>query len=208
MDKVRSQQLQEDDSDSYGDERYDEHAMERQMQMQQQRAQRIATKVGEMNAQKARFPFCITWTPLPCITWILPMIGHTGICDSEGVIHDFAGPYYVSIDDFAFGETHKYVQLDISHEDKEVIKQYNEQLVKADKTYRGRMHNLFCDNCHSHVARVLNNINYQGKSNWNMVSVWWLVMTQGKYVSWAHVIFTYIGFIVLAVVYLMFFFGK
>lgn len=27
-----------------------------------------------------RFPFCIVWTPLPVITWILPFFGHTGIC--------------------------------------------------------------------------------------------------------------------------------
>lgn len=42
---------------------------------------------------------------------MIPCIGHTGIGDSKGVIHDFAGPYYVSIDDLAFGETHKYVTL-------------------------------------------------------------------------------------------------
>ena len=27
-----------------------------------------------------------------------------------------------------------------------------------------RMHNLCCDNCHSHVARALNLMNYDGKS--------------------------------------------
>ena len=53
----------------------------------------------------------IVWTPLPCLTQLLTGIGHTGIGDSKGVIHDFAGPYYVSIDDLAFGETHKYVTL-------------------------------------------------------------------------------------------------
>ena len=41
------------------------------------------------------------------------MIGHTGICGTDGIIYDFAGPYYISKDDFAFGETHKYVALDI-----------------------------------------------------------------------------------------------
>jgi transmembrane protein 222 len=70
---------------------------------------KVSDKVGVLNPELARFPFCITWTPLPMITWFLPCIGHTGLCDSEGVIHDFAGPYYVSLDDFAFGETHKYV---------------------------------------------------------------------------------------------------
>ena len=66
-------------------------------------------KLGKFNPENARFPHCITWTPIPCISWIVPSIGHTGIGDTRGVIHDFAGPYYVSVDDFAFGETHKYL---------------------------------------------------------------------------------------------------
>ena len=41
------------------------------------------------------------------ITWFLPFIGHTGIANSEGIIHDFAGPYTITVDDFAFGETHR-----------------------------------------------------------------------------------------------------
>lgn len=60
-----------------------------------------------INPELARFPFCIVWTPLPLISWLLPFIGHTGIAMSNGVIHDFAGPYYISVDDLAFGETHK-----------------------------------------------------------------------------------------------------
>jgi hypothetical protein len=41
------------------------------------------------------------------ITWFLPFIGHTGIAMSNGVIHDFAGPYFIEIDNLSFGETHK-----------------------------------------------------------------------------------------------------
>ena len=41
------------------------------------------------------------------ISWFLPFIGHTGIAVSDGTIHDFSGPYTVTIDDMAFGETHK-----------------------------------------------------------------------------------------------------
>ena len=51
---------------------------------------------------------------------MIPSIGHTGIGDSKGVIHDFAGPYTIGVDDFSFGSTIKYVQLDlegISEED-------------------------------------------------------------------------------------------
>ena len=151
-----------------------------------------------INPEKARFPLCITWTPLPGLTQLIPSIGHTGIGDTKGLIHDFAGPYTVSVDDFAFGETHKYIVLEgIDRE------RWDQDLVKADKVYRGRMHNLFCDNCHSHVAQVLNNYQYKGKTNWNMVDVWWLCCTQSKFVSWGHFFWTYIVWI-LAAFYFMY----
>ena len=37
-----------------------------------------------------------------------------GIATSSGVIRDFAGSFYVSEDDMAFGKPTKYVQLDAS----------------------------------------------------------------------------------------------
>lgn len=66
----------------------------------------------EIDANKDRFPFCIVWTPLPLLSWIVPLIGHMGIGTSSGVIRDFAGPYFVAEDDFAFGKPTKYWRLD------------------------------------------------------------------------------------------------
>jgi hypothetical protein len=60
---------------------------------------------------RSRFPCSIVWTPIPLITWILPFVGHMGICDSRGVIHDFAGPYFIGVDDMAFGEPTRYLPL-------------------------------------------------------------------------------------------------
>ena len=153
-------------------------------------------ELGILNAEKARFPVCITWTPLPLISWLIPSIGHVGIGHSNGMIHDFAGPYYIGIDDFAFGETTKYVKLKIDESD---IARYNKSLERADKEYKKRVHNLCCDNCHSHVARVLNNYKYNGKENWNMVSVWWLSITHSRYVSWCALIKTYIGWFIIMI---------
>ena len=69
--------------------------------------QTTSSTSSKVNPARARFPFSIVWTPLPLITWLIPLIGHTGIGMSNGVIHDFAGPYYISVDDLAFGEAHK-----------------------------------------------------------------------------------------------------
>jgi len=86
-----------------------------------------STQAGDIDVKNARFPFCITWTPIPLITWLLPFIGHTGIGNSAGIIHDFAGPYTICIDDFSFGETNKYVPLAI--DDKA---QFDDAVERAD----------------------------------------------------------------------------
>lgn len=38
-----------------------------------------------------RYPYSIIWGSLPVITWLFPFIGHMGIADSDGIVHDFAG---------------------------------------------------------------------------------------------------------------------
>jgi hypothetical protein len=56
-----------------------------------------------------QFPFCIVWTPIPIISWLLPFVGHMGICTSKGITLDFAGPYFISVDNLAFGNPSRYV---------------------------------------------------------------------------------------------------
>ena len=53
--------------------------------------------VGIVDVQRDRFPFSIVWTPLPLLTWLFPFIGHLGIARSDGLVHDFAGPYYIHV---------------------------------------------------------------------------------------------------------------
>jgi len=69
---------------------------------------------NRIDPDNRRFPLCIVWTPLPIISWILPFIGHMGIATSAGIIRDFAGPYYVSENEMAFGWPTRYWQLDLS----------------------------------------------------------------------------------------------
>ncbi len=65
----------------------------------------------QIDPRKARFPCCIVWTPLPIISWLVPFIGHIGICREDGVILDFAGPNFVCVDNFAFGSVTRYLQI-------------------------------------------------------------------------------------------------
>ena len=57
-----------------------------------------------------RYPCCLVWTPIHPLTWLCPYIGHVGLGDREGVIHDFAGRH-VGRDAMAFGWPARYLQL-------------------------------------------------------------------------------------------------
>jgi hypothetical protein len=52
-----------------------------------------ACKEIVMSSNKKDLSFCVLWSPLPPITWLIPVIGHLGIADSNGTASDFQGPY-------------------------------------------------------------------------------------------------------------------
>lgn len=143
-----------------------------------------------VNPEKNRFPFALVWGPLPVITWLLPFIGHMGVCDSEGRVHDFAGPYFVGIDQFMTGSVHKYFQFDVPAGE---VRAWDDAVRRADKEYREMMHNLCCNNCHHHSARALT---HSGRPL-TMMGAWWLLQTRGRYVSWGHLVSTYLPFLFL-----------
>ncbi|VDL98782.1 unnamed protein product, partial [Schistocephalus solidus] len=112
-------------------------------------------------------------------SWIFPPIGHVGIADSKGIIYDFAGPYYIGEDSMAFGWPTKYHQVDLNLVGDADM--WDHGVWEANAEYKRRVHNLCCDNCHSHVAHAFNAMRYKGKSNWNMYSVGWFIFMHGRY---------------------------
>ncbi|XP_077998270.1 transmembrane protein 222-like [Glandiceps talaboti] len=144
--------------------------------------------------EKHRYPFSIVWTPIPLLTWLFPFIGHMGICMSSGVIRDFAGPYYVSEDCMGFGNPTRYLQLRASNARKE---NWDIAVSSASEEYKHRMHNLCCDNCHSHVAMALNMMEYNGTHSWNMFKLCFWVFFKAKYVSFAGVLKQWVPFLIL-----------
>eukprot|EP00753_Platysulcus_tardus_P008568 PLAT16107.1.p1 GENE.PLAT16107.1~~PLAT16107.1.p1 ORF type:complete len:205 (-),score=47.92 PLAT16107.1:99-713(-) len=153
---------------------------------------------GPIDVARSRFPFCIVWTPLPPITWLLPMIGHMGIASSSGVIYDFAGPYTIGEDDMAFGKPTRYLQLTPSS-----AEEWDAAIARGNAVYETRMHNLFCDNCHSHVARALNSMRYAGSNSWNMVKLALWLFVMGKHVSWQRTLYTWAPFCIIASFFLL-----
>lgn len=60
---------------------------------------------------------------------------------------------------------------------------YDAAVADGACVYGKRFHNLILDNCHSHVALVLNKLSYGGKTNWNQVRVFRAVWFKGRWVK-------------------------
>ncbi len=94
---------------------------------------------------------------------------------------DFAGPYTIGTRKLAFGAPTRYVQLQLRSAQE--ARDFDAAIQEANAEYCTRMHNLCCDNCHSHVARALNNLGYAGYRRWNMVILCFWVCLRGAFVS-------------------------
>ncbi|XP_042903181.1 transmembrane protein 222 isoform X2 [Parasteatoda tepidariorum] len=150
-----------------------------------------------MDHTRVRYPFCIVWTPIPILTWLFPIVGHMGIAMSSGIVRDFAGPYYVSEDDMAFGKPTKYWQLS-PEKARNGKNGWDTGVSEASDVYKGRTHNLCWDNCHSHVAYALNTMQYEESTSWNMVKLCFLMLVHGKYVSFGGFLKTWLPFLIIA----------
>ncbi|CAF0941212.1 unnamed protein product [Didymodactylos carnosus] len=155
-------------------------------------------RMDKIDSKRNRYPHCLVWTPIPCLTWLLPFIGHMGIGRTDGVIRDFAGPYYVSEDNMAFGRPTRYLQLDLNRiPDSNPRGLFDKAVEQASDEYKKRMHNLCCDNCHSHVAMALNTMNYSQKQSYNMFYLTFWMFCCGKFVSFLGFVLTWLPFLIL-----------
>jgi hypothetical protein len=59
---------------------------------------------------------------------------------------------------------------------------WDSMIEEANEVYRGRMHNICCDNCHSHVAYALNKMNVFD-TKWDMVKLCFLVFFRARFLS-------------------------
>ncbi|KAL1137734.1 hypothetical protein AAG570_009430 [Ranatra chinensis] len=123
-----------------------------------------------------------------------------GIGTSSGVIRDFAGSYYVSEDNMAFGKPTKYWKLDPSKSNCN----WDLAIGSAVDVYKTRTHNLCIDNCHSMVAMALNNMKYDNSCNWNMVKLAFYLIFYSKYVSFGAVLKSWLPFCIILSAILIF----
>lgn len=99
----------------------------------------------------------------------------------------------------AFGNPTKYWTLDSTFALGGVAG-WDRAVHEASEEYKTRMHNLICDNCHSHCAYALNLMTYKGSKSWNMVWLTFYMMWYSKFVGFAGFLKTWLPFCLLVAV--------
>ena len=156
----------------------------------------------EVDVAKNRYPYSIVWGHLPCLTWICPCVGHMGICDSQGRVHDFAGPYTIGVDHFMTGPVIKYWQIDprklnfpmlTNGEARTHAEAWDLAIRKGDADYKKMMHTLCWNNCHAHVGHTMK---YMGSRDGSQI-MFFKFMFYCKYVSLCRFLATYLPFVII-----------
>ncbi len=119
----------------------------------------------------------IVWAPLPVLSWILPLVGHVGVTDTTGTIYDFAGPRTIGVNRLLCGPP--LLSASVSRVWPDVdLGAWDEALRHANALYATKTHNILANNCHHHVACVLDGAGVCA-SSW---AVWWAIVRHGQYV--------------------------
>lgn len=176
---------------------------------------RAALIVPEIEPNAEKFPYCLVWTPLPVVAWLVPFVGHLGICRRDGTILDFVGSYFVNVGTFAFGAPSKYLALkpelaclpanlsshicgmSYAHAEYGPARTWDEALALSTRQFQHETYNIFTTNCHSFVACALNRLAYGGKMNWTVVDLAVLMVFHGKWVSTGSVVYAYAPFLLV-----------
>ena len=111
-------------------------------------------------------PCSILWTPIHPITWFAPFVGHMGITDSSGRLHDWGGgPIRASSpSEMMFGAPCRY--LPFAPKDPAA---WDAAITQADEDYLEHMHCMVCGHdCHSHVAHALDLQAGSGSNPWTL----------------------------------------
>lgn len=164
------------------------------------------------------YPFCVVWSPIPLLTWVIPFIGHIGICDSAGRKYDFQGSYSIGEDRMLFSNPVKYWDVSrqyipsfyASFDDPSItpnaedirkeIQAYDEGLHQVITKFRQtQTYNLFTNNCHAFVASSMNVQQYT-KGHSNAATVCLGMFFYGTYVSWRHFMAATLPFFLLVTI--------
>lgn len=139
---------------------------------------------------------CVVWTQIPMLTWLIPMFGHVGICDSHGCVRDFQGAFYVGKGNMLFGNPSQKWHLPI---DPDTL---DNAINEVANEFREVNYDILCSNCHFFVASVLDRARIKPLGcfkNWSTgatMKVAWSLVLRGRSISICRFLATWIPFII------------
>jgi len=164
-----------------------------------------------IDRRRDRYPFSLVWGPLPLISWLIPFVGHLGICDSEGRVHDFAGPYTIGLDHFMVPVT-RFLPLDLStlplssKDDSSSgvtssnrAQVWDDAIHTADSHFANQIHNICCNNCHHHVSMAMREMGMTAGYG-TQVRCAWQVLSRGQWKSTGAMLMTLGPFLLIVAI--------
>lgn len=142
------------------------------------------------------YPFTITWTSVPLITWLFPWAGHLGIGKSDGHVVDFGRPYKILTDSKQLGPPLKYWVLD-PRKAKGGIQGWDKGIDEANVMMCKKMNFVLWNNCHTHVSKALNEMEFDGRTDWNETKLFWHFNRNFKYISCCTWLITWLPFFII-----------
>ena len=155
---------------------------------------------GPKKKHGGAFPCSVVWTPIHPITWVAPFVGHLGVTDSKGRLHDWGGGDIEPCDPqhMMFGPPARYIPIHPTTKP-----EWDEAIEEADSAYLDKLHcMLLGSDCHSHVADVLDRQRVCGCSCHNKVGLATAVFFTGRYVGVSGFLRTWLGFAICAAIFL------
>merc|ERR1712039_1073298 len=119
------------------------------------------------------------WTPFFPISVPLPWLGHIGITDSEGEVHEFMGFGGSHGYGLSFGPICRYYPLD----ENLALISIDSGIDGAYAQMEGVGHGGCVNNCHSFVGWALDSMGYESCASWTMIEIAARLFFLGRFAS-------------------------
>ena len=150
--------------------------------------------IEKKKSNNSKYKYCIIWSHIPLITFLMPFVGHSSIVNSYGFIHDFQSSYFIQIYNEEENGFCKIVYLNLNDSQKLIWDNIIEQI---DKVYQKKSFSFCGNNSFKYISNILSIIEYKNKKNYTQYDIFWLIIKEGKFISKCQIFKTYFGWILI-----------
>ncbi|CAL1150156.1 unnamed protein product [Cladocopium goreaui] len=154
-------------------------------------AEQLSVVTGQNS--EVEFPCSVVWAPIPVVSHLFPMIGHTMITDSKGMLYDFAGFLPAggrsgvcrNVGIFGPGVRVLNIKAQLKASEEEFQDDWDEAILAANKRFERQVHMGCINNCHSHIVFALNRLRCAALPRWlqwNSIVLAMAILLAGRFI--------------------------